>query len=330
MAENLTLTTVAEGITQVQLPLPFALRIVNAYLLRGASGWTIIDCGINTRAGRETWLAAFRALEMTPADIEKIILTHTHPDHFGLSGWLQQIAAEAGRAVPVFVSPREDEQVRLVWRNEARVDFGGWLMQNGMPEPMAQQVGSSMDDTRAMTLPHPPALELLHPGDSVQLGERTFQILEGQGHSDGHLLFYDADDRLLLSGDHVLMKITPNVGLWTQTAPDPLGRFMRSLAELRTLPVRLALPGHRQVIEDWGGRIQELLDHHEERLQHALDAIANGEQTPYAVAEQIFQTGRFTAHEWRFAIAETLAHLERLRLDGRILQDGDEHRYSLL
>ncbi len=329
MTDSLALTLVADGIFQLQLPLPFALRIVNVYLLRGANGWTIIDCGINTAAGRDTWLAAFHELNITPADIEKIILTHSHPDHFGLSGWLQNLAADAGRSVPIYTSPGENEQVRLVWRGEAKIDFGGWMRENGMPEQMAQDVDSSMDDTHAMTLPHPPRLELLHPGDTVQLGERTFQTMEGQGHSDGHLLFYDADDQLLLSGDHVLMKITPNIGLWTQTAPDPLGRFMTSLQSLQDMQVRLALPGHKQLIEDWGGRIQELLNHHDERLQHVLDAVADQQQTPYAVAERIFQTGRFTAHEWRFAIAESLAHLERLRLRGDLTQDGEQQRYTL-
>jgi glyoxylase-like metal-dependent hydrolase (beta-lactamase superfamily II) len=329
MTDSLSLTPVADGILQLQLPLPFALRIVNVYLLRGEQGWTIIDCGINTAAGRETWFAAFRELGITPAEIEKIVLTHTHPDHFGLSGWLQSLAAEAGRSVPIYVSPREDEQVRLVWRDEASMNFGDWLMENGMPETMARQVSFSMDDTRAMTLPHPPTLELLNPGETVQLGERSFQIIEGQGHSDGHLLFYDAQDQLLLSGDHVLMKITPNIGLWTQTAPDPLGRFLTSLRELQDMQVRLALPGHKRLVEDWGGRIQELLDHHDERLQHTLDAIADGQQTPYAIAERIFQTERFTAHEWRFAIAETLAHLERLRLSEKIIQRGDQRRYTL-
>lgn len=330
MTETLSLTLVAEGIYQLQLPLPFALRIVNVYLLRGANGWTIIDCGINTAAGRDTWFAAFRELNITPADIEKIVLTHTHPDHFGLSGWLQNLAADAGRNVPIFVSPLEDEQVRLVWRGEALNNFSSWMIENGMPETMAQEVDSSMEDTRAMTLPHPPTLEILNPGATLQLGERSFQVFEGQGHSDGHLLFYDEEDQLLLSGDHVLMKITPNIGLWAQTAPDPLGRFMKSLRELQNLPVRLALPGHKHLVEDWSGRIQELLDHHEERLEHTLEAVAEGQHTPYDVAERIFQTSRFTAHEWRFAIAETLAHLQRLQLSDKISKSGDQQRYKSL
>jgi len=329
MSETLALSLVADGIYQLQLPLPFALRIVNVYLLHGANGWTIVDCGINTAAGRDTWFAAFRELNITPADIEKIVLTHTHPDHFGLSGWMQNLADDAGRDVPIFVSPLEDEQVRLVWRGEAQMNFGSWMIENGMPETMAQDVDSSMGDTRAMTLPHPPTLELLNPGETIRLGERDFQVFQGQGHSDGHLLFYDADDQLLLSGDHVLMKITPNIGLWTQTAPDPLGRFMTSLRELQGLPVRLALPGHKRLIENWSGRIQELLGHHEERLELTLEAIADHQETPYDVAERIFQTSRFTAHEWRFAIAETLAHLQRLCLSGKIIQEGDQQRYQL-
>src|SRR5690606_10099486 len=143
----------------------------------------------------------------------------------------------------------------------------------------AQQVADSMDDTYSMTLPHPPKMEHMHAGTTVQLGERSFQTIHAPGHSDGQILFYDAADHLLLSGDHVLMKITPNIGLWEHSDPDPLGHFMASIAELQALDVRLALPGHKKLIEDWRGRIDELLEHHEHRLTITLDALAQDRHT---------------------------------------------------
>lgn len=320
---------VAENIYQLRVPLPFALRIVNIYLLRGARGWTVVDTGIHWPAGEAAWRNAFEQLRFGPGDIEQIVLTHFHPDHFGLAGWLQGLAADAGRMVPVYVSPVEAEQVRKVWQREQPIDFGEWMRSNGMPVGMARQVADSLGDTNMMTLPHPTRLSMIEPDSTVTLGEREFRTIHAPGHSDGQLLFYDTDDRLLLSGDHVLMHITPNIGLWTETAPKPLARFITSLRDLHDMDVRLALPGHKRLIEDWSGRIDELIGHHDERLQHVLDAIADGLHTPYEVALRIFLTERFTAHEWRFAIAETLAHLEYLEDAGRLIRD-ESGRYELI
>ncbi|MGB1285824.1 MAG: MBL fold metallo-hydrolase, partial [Aggregatilineales bacterium] len=195
---------------------------------------------------------------------------------------------------------------------EYKASFADWLIDNGMPSDFAQQVSDSMGDTHSMTLPHPPTLSRITAGDTIQMGERTWEMIHAPGHSDGQLIFYDRADNLLLSGDHVLMKITPNIGLWRHSQPDPLGRFMTSLRELQDLPVRLALPGHRHLIENWQGRIEELIGHHEHRLDFVREAYAAGATTPYEVTLHIFPTERFSSHEWRFAIAETLAHMAYL------------------
>lgn len=312
------LNRIADDIYQLQVPLPFALNIVNCYLLRGSQGWTIVDCGINTPAGREIWQDAFTALKMRPRDIEKIVLTHVHPDHFGLSGWLQALALADGRAVNVYTSPREDQQATWVWRAET-INFERWLLKNGMPPAMARDVDHSMGDTHTMTLPHPAQMLHIEPNTMVTLGDRQFRTIHAPGHSDGQMLFYDADDRLILSGDHVLMKITPNIGLWEHTDPNPLGAFLQSLTQLQTLDVRLALSGHKKLVEDWAGRIGELIGHHHERLDHTREALASGANTPYDVTMHIFKPERFTAHEWRFAIAESLAHLDYLQTSGEVV-----------
>lgn len=329
MTDSVPLTPIADDIYQLRLPLPFALNIVNVYLLRGDEGWTIVDTGINTAAARDTWHGAFNALGLTARDIEKIVLTHVHPDHFGLSGWLQEEAKAAGRDVPVITSPREDEWARAVWREERMINFEAWLTTSGLSPDMAQEVQASMQHTREMTRPHPPLLTHHQPGDPIRLGSRQFQAIHAPGHSDGQLLFYDPLDKLILSGDHVLMKITPNIGLWADSDPDPLGLFLESLSQVRELDVRLGLPGHKHLIEDWRGRIDELLLHHDTRLNTVLQAIDSGKHSPHEIASHIFETERFTVHEWRFAVAETFAHLDYLQRRGKITQSAGERHFSL-
>lgn len=321
------LIPVADDVYQVPIPLPFALRIVNCYLLRDHDGWAVLDTGINTPEGQATWRAAWSELGITPRQIQRIFLTHVHPDHYGMAGWLQaQIAADGGHA-PVYASPREIQQARLIWEQESTQDFAAYLARHGMPPEMAHAVNAGLDDTRLMTLPHPEALHPLEPNTILDMGARQFQLLLAEGHADGQLLFYDAHDALLLSGDHVLMHITPNIGIWTETDPHPLRRYLQSLGGLRDLPVRLALPGHKALIHDWAGRIRELQQHHEVRLRLTLQAVRDGHTDAYHVALVIFQHMRFTPHEWRFALAEALAHLDELVLRGQLVQEAE--RFAL-
>lgn len=331
MSAQHTVTEVAEGIYQVRLPLPFALNIVNCYVLRDGDGWTIVDTGIHTADGEATWREAFNILNIKPQHIQRIILTHVHPDHYGMAGWLQQICAEVEHYPMMYLSPREAEWAEQTWvTSEYDESFLQFLLQNGMPTPQAEEVADSMEHTRRMTRPLPLQSATIEAGTRLTIGERSFDVIHAPGHSDGQLIFYDADDRLLLSGDHVLMKITPNIGRWPATDTDPLGRFMDSLHSLRELDVRLALPGHRALIHDWGGRLDELLNHHHERLEHTLDAVCDG-ATVFEASLRVFSSERFTHHEWRFAVAETLAHLEYLQLRGQVTcDDGDVPRFTAL
>jgi glyoxylase-like metal-dependent hydrolase (beta-lactamase superfamily II) len=312
----MTVQAITTDIYQVTLPLPFALRSVNCYLLLGDEGWTVIDCGLNTSQGRETWQAAFVELGFQPQEIEQIVLTHSHPDHYGLAGWLQ---AEAGGRPPVRMSPREAELAHFVWQEEE-----GWTeavsafwRSCGIPDALVTAVVTETDRTRQLTRPHPQTIQTIEPGTTIKLGRHYFQAIHTPGHSDGQLVFYDVREGLLLCGDHILQKITPNISLWPFGEPDPLGRYLRSLAEIAQLEVRLALPGHGPLIADLRGRIAELAAHHEQRLEVMVTAV-NGRATPYHISQQVFDFDKLTIHEKRFAVAETLAHLEYLAWQGRL------------
>lgn len=324
----MSLQAITDDIYQVQLPLPFALRSVNCYLIAGAAGWTIVDTGLNTSAAREVWQTVWHELKISPQDIHQIVLTHTHPDHYGLAGWLQQ---QAGHVPPVLISPREALLARQVWQeqpDEAAEVIGFW-QQCGVPADLATAIVVETDRTRQRTKPHPQVIQTIEPGTTITLGDRLFQIIHTPGHSDGQVVFYDAAERLLLCGDHVLQRITPNISLWPFADADPLGRYLQSLHEVMGLDVVLALAGHGPLIYDLRGRIREIERHHEERLV-VMETAVQDHATPYTISQQVFDFDRLTIHEKRFAVAETLAHLDYLVEQQRLqkLDQGNGWLYN--
>lgn len=313
---------IAENIYQIRLPLPFALNHVNCYLLREEDGWTMLDTGLNWPESRHAWQAAFDELQIDDSQLCRIILTHMHPDHFGSAGYWQERTG-----APVYMSPREADLARTVWIEDgwrAELSSGFW-QRAGVTAALLETVTTTTDRLRQRTMPHPATIAHLLPGTTIAMAGRDWQILHAPGHADGQIIFYDAADQLLLSGDQVLMKITPNIGLWPTTDADPLGRYLHSLATLAELPVRLALPGHGRPITEWAVRLAELQTHHHVRLAKMVDA-ADG-ASALTVAQRVFDFVKFSEHEVRFAVAETLAHLEYLVLGEELRRDEEAGIY---
>lgn len=319
---------VADGIYAVRLPLPFALNHVNCYLLRDGDGgaddgWTIVDAGLNRPEVRELWQAAWRELRIEPHAIRRIVLTHMHPDHFGLAGWLQ---AQTG--APVLLSRRERTLATITWMEELTAEREAavqrYLHAAGTTPDVAQVIRTQQDALRNLTFPHPHDLLTIDVGATLRLGGRDFTAIHAPGHSDGQLVFYCPAERLALCGDQVLQRITPNIGVWPTSEPNPLARYLASLAELARLDVALALPGHHREITNWAERITELQEHHRHRLEAMYNAvIAGGEAGASAleVSYAVFNYDRFSTHEVRFAVAEALAHLEYLAEQGRLVRE---------
>jgi glyoxylase-like metal-dependent hydrolase (beta-lactamase superfamily II) len=310
------LRSVAANIYALRLPLPFALNHVNCYMLQDADGWTVVDAGLNRPEVRAAWQAAWAELDIKPSRIRRIVLTHMHPDHFGLGGWLQE---QSG--APVLLSPREAEVARITWMEDltpARATVVDRYMQSaGVTPEVAEVILNQQNHLRSLTYPHPQEIEITPPDTMIEMGGRRFRPIHAPGHADGQLVFYCAEDRLLLCGDQVLQRITPNIGVWPATEPNPLARYLRSLEQLAEVDVELALPGHYASITDWRGRIAELRAHHAQRLE-AMYAAARAGATALDVSYAVFNYDRFSQHEVRFAVAETLAHLEYLAEEGRL------------
>ena len=331
---------VAPNIYQVRLPLPFALNHVNCYLLRdnpepshelGLGQWTMLDTGLNRPESLAAWATAFVELGITPQHIQRIIVTHTHPDHLGLAGYWQ-----AATGAPVYLSALERDLIPNLWRANAwePTAIADFIHAAGISQEILTVMAAQTENLRGMTLPHPTAMVALTAGETIEMAGRTFHVLQAAGHSDGQLLFYSPADQLLLCADHVLGKISPNIGFWPATAPDPLGRYLASLRQLTEIEVQLALPGHGRLITDWRGRLAELQAHHAQRLQKMLDAVAvdgSTGSTAFDVTLRVFELSRYTDHEVRFAVAETLAHLEYLAERGQLqrVEEGSGRRYRL-
>ena len=145
------------------------------------------------------------------------------------------------------------------------------------------------------------------------MGNRNWDAIHAPGHADGQIIFYDPADRLFLSGDQLLMKITPNIGLWNDTEPGVLQRYLDSLTELASYDVRIGYPGHKWLISDWRQRIAEMIAHHDERLAKTFEAVQKTEGiSAHGVSQAVFRLKELNYHQSSFAIAETLAHLDLL------------------
>jgi glyoxylase-like metal-dependent hydrolase (beta-lactamase superfamily II) len=297
---------VVEGVYQLKLPVPFPLKFVASYLIEGRDGWTVIDPGFDYPPARGAWEseAARMGLDLD-RDVVRIIVTHLHPDHIGLARWL-----EGRSGAPVWMLENEISNARHVWDPSRNSDgFARYMMRHGMD---AETAGATRLGIRL-----PEHLRPLRPEDRIELGGSGARVIHTPGHSDFHFVLHDERRRLLFAGDHLLLEITPNIGLWTYTAPRPLRRYLDSIGSLRGLDVDLIFPGHGPLFHDLDGRIDELVLHHEERLSVMHEALDDEPATAFEVARRVFPD-ELSDHQLRFALAETLAHLEHLVDDGRV------------
>jgi glyoxylase-like metal-dependent hydrolase (beta-lactamase superfamily II) len=296
-----------DGIRRVTCPLPTRPGHVHAYLLPGEDGWTLVDTGIGLPDAKERWAA-----ELDGIEVVRILVTHFHPDHVGAAADLAELTGAT-----VHQGGLDYEQCRMVWGNpEWPQRIADWFLTHGVPRPDAEELIQS-GSIYAPFIRYQPDPAIVGAGERLD----GWELVDAPGHADGQLCLIR--DGILVSADHLLGRISPTVGLWPESRPDPLGDFVHSLERTIALAPRLALPGHGEPIEDPVARAHELIEHHRERLEVAEAALTDAPRSGYDLSFVLFGADLKPATR-RFAVAETLSHLERLVLEERADRREDD------
>lgn len=308
----------ADGWLQLKVPVPFSLKWVNSYLLPDDHGWTLVDPGLRTPDTESFWTAALADNSISWKDIKTVVVTHHHPDHYGMAGWFQERTG-----APVFMTEIAYDAAQRLWGdNETFSDeLTGAFLDNGLIPELAGDMKDNLLGFRAKISPHPRDVSFLEAGTVFQMGGLSWDMIGGEGHAPGHLSFHHADSGRLICADQVLPDISPNIGWMPGGDPDPLGSYLRSLRDMLPLKVEIAFPGHRGPFAEYQKRVLELLDHHERRLLKMMELIGKSTVTAFEVCEMVFGSRyRDNPHQLRFALAETIAHLLHLERRGRLLR----------
>ncbi|WP_246188115.1 MBL fold metallo-hydrolase [Paenibacillus tengchongensis] len=297
------------GILRASMPMAPPLRQVNSYILPEEDGsLTVIDPGPHTPETELAWAGVLAELGSAWTAVRRIVVTHHHPDHYGLAGWLQEHSGSR-----VWMSRRAYQEAQMSWGPAATLNeaLPQLFALHGMPAPWLAAVREHLESFAPQVTPQP-EVDFIDPAAPFAMGGRTWRPLLTGGHAPGHLSFHHAASGQLLCGDAVLPQISPNVGLQPGSDPQPLLTFLEGLRLLESVPVTLAFPGHREPFTGFTARVQSLLRHHEERLDTVAGLLEGGPLSGFAVCEALFRSRVSSAHQMRFAMSETLAHLAEL------------------
>jgi len=315
---------IAEGVYWLRMPLPFALNHINLWLLRdrhdGRDGWTVVDTGAGLADTRALWEQVITDhLEGLP--IVRVMCTHMHPDHFGNAGWL------TGRFdAPLWITQGEYTMGRLLQAGMPGANSAGVLrhfVANGMTEPKhLAYLGERGNHFPSLVPEVALAYRRIFPGERIAIGDDVWRVIPGYGHSPEHAAFYAERKGILISGDMLLPRISTNVSVqMMEPEANPLQWFTDSLRTFLPLPDdTLVLPAHGKPFRKLQVRVQQLLDHHTERLAEARELCQEKPTTAADVVPVMFRRP-LDSHQIFFAFGEALAHLHQLWYAGEVRRE---------
>jgi len=318
------------GIHRIPLPLPLdGLKAVNVYAITDPGGVDLIDAGMALVAARERLTEGLRQLGYGLGDVRNFFVTHIHIDHYSL-------AIELRREFRSLISLGEDERANMIATRDLINGAGGGHKIFGAEN--LRRLGASELTSRLSDLERhgPPFADWEDPdrwvadGADLDLRTRTLRAVHTPGHTRGHLIYHDAASGIMFAGDHVLPHITPSIGFEPAGNRMALHDYLRSLARTLALPDARLLPAHGPVTHSTHERVNELIAHHDARLDETVSSVAAGHATPFEVAKAIKWTRRLRPFDdldlfaQVQAVNETAAHLEVLLVRGQVTREVGE------
>lgn len=317
---------ISANLHRIEIPLPKnPLRSINSYILRSPERNLIVDTGMN----RDVCMNAMQAgLSELGVDLREtdFFITHLHADHFGL---VTSLTTETSK---IYFNRPDAEHMSGGGTWDTMIEF-------------AQLSGFPEDELQAALHNHPgykygprayPSVTLLDEGDTMHIGDYQFRCVQTPGHTRGHMCLYEPDKKIFMSGDHILIDITPNIQLWSDRE-NPLDQYLASLDKVYDLDIELVLPGHRRLIRNCKERIQELKDHHQQRADEILSILREGDKNAYQVASEMTwdinykSWNQFPVSQKWFATGEAIAHVKYLEEKGALVKETRDGKtvYSL-
>jgi glyoxylase-like metal-dependent hydrolase (beta-lactamase superfamily II) len=306
---------IAPGVHWLRMPLPFALDHINLWLLEDGADWTIVDAGYAMAETKELWERIF-AERLVGKPVTRVIVTHYHPDHIGLADWLTQ-----RWQTPLWVTEKEWLFARVMSRGDE--DFApvrrSFARRAGLDDTAAEHFGERENSYRRGVPSVPASFQRLADGMVIEIGGREWRVIVGEGHAPELACLYCAETGVLISGDQVLPRISPNISVQAHEPDgDPLARYLASLAKLRkAVPAEtLTLPSHNLPFFGLHTRIETLAAHHRARCGEVIAACGVPESA-LDMVKVLFRRA-LDRHQMGFALGEALAHLNFLMYEGAL------------
>ena len=320
---------VAPGIYWIRKPLPFALDHINLWLLRdrfdGRDGWTAVDCGIASETTRALWSQVI-ANELEGLPIVRVLCTHYHPDHLGNAAWLQR-QTSTDRVPPLWMTLGEYAMSRVMQASLQGTDgpeIVAHYTSNGLTDPAYLASMGQRTGYYAKLVPDVPlTYKRIAAGDEIAIGDNTWRVIPGFGHSPEHAALFSDRANVLISGDMLLPRISTNVSVHAmEPEADPVRQFMDSIRRFTALPSdALVLPSHGRPFGGMHRRVEQLIEHHDARLGEVL-AYCSSPRTAADIVPIMFRRP-LDAHQLFFAFGEALAHLHALWYAGALRRERD-------
>lgn len=309
---------IAPGIHKIKVPIPDnPLENLNAYLVEGREGWLMIDTGWYTRESLNCLKGGLKDAGLDLSDIATIIITHIHPDHFGLAGRIKELSPRTKLIMHRWEADLIES--RYIKFSDLHEKMGDFLLRHGVSR-MTEMDRASMPSLEFVKVTYPD--RTVFGGEIIRTGMYDLEVVWTPGHSIGHICLYEPQNQFLFAGDHILPHITPAIGFHVQSGDNPLGDYLYTLHKIEHLTVKKILPAHEDVFEDLRGRIAGIEKHHQDRNDEIMMTILKKPLTAYEISPQI----KWNVSAWddlspfhkRLAVMETIAHLEYLKWEGKV------------